>query len=56
MQFEILEKLNTANTMFVIGDKAQCIYQFRGSKDEYIDLFTSNNFEEDDELDEYNIF
>lgn len=24
--------------------------------DEYIDLFTSNNFEEDDELDEYNIF
>lgn len=43
MQFEILEKLNTANTMFVIGDKAQCIYQFRGSKDEYIDLFESTH-------------
>lgn len=43
IQYEILEKLNSENAMFVIGDKAQCIYQFRGSRDEYIDLFEATH-------------
>lgn len=39
IQFDILQLLNVHNSMFVIGDTAQCIYQFRGSKDEYIEQF-----------------
>ena len=40
IQYEILELLNKGNdNMFVIGDSNQCIYQFRGSNDKYIDLF-----------------
>lgn len=39
MQYNILEYLNGDNNMFVIGDAKQCIYQFRGSRPEYIDLF-----------------
>lgn len=42
MQYEILEKLNT-NNMFVIGDAKQCIYQFRGSRPEYIDRFKNTH-------------
>ena len=36
LQYEILEKLNANQTMFVIGDASQCIYQFRGSRESYI--------------------
>lgn len=36
LQYEILEKLNKNESMFVIGDASQCIYQFRGSVEEYI--------------------
>jgi len=39
MQYQILEYLNTNNTMFVIGDDKQCIYQFRGSCSKYISMF-----------------
>jgi len=39
MQYKILERLNASNNMFVIGDAKQCIYQFRGSRPEYIDMF-----------------
>lgn len=39
MQYRILEELNANNCLFVIGDSSQCIYQFRGSKAEYIDIF-----------------
>ena len=39
LQHEILEKLNSHESLFVIGDSAQCIYQFRGSNDKYIDTF-----------------
>ncbi len=39
IQYEILELLNANDNMFVIGDSNQCIYQFRGSNDKYIDLF-----------------
>ena len=40
IQYEILELLNKNNDcLFVIGDSNQCIYQFRGSNDKYIDLF-----------------
>lgn len=43
MQYQILEYLNTNNTMFVIGDSKQCIYQFRGSRPEYIDIFKNTH-------------
>lgn len=43
MQYEILESLNKNNTMFVIGDSKQCIYQFRGSRSEYIDIFKNTH-------------
>lgn len=43
IQYQILEKLNTYDNMFVIGDAKQCIYQFRGSKPEYIDMFMSTH-------------
>ena len=39
MQYQILEYLNGNNSLFVIGDSKQCIYQFRGSRPEYIDVF-----------------
>mgnify|MGYP000875224355 FL=1 len=39
IQYEILQKLNRNQSIFVIGDTAQCIYQFRGSRDEYIEEF-----------------
>lgn len=40
IQYEILELLNQNNDcLFVIGDSNQCIYQFRGSNDRYIDMF-----------------
>lgn len=43
LQYEILEKLNVNNALFVIGDSAQCIYQFRGSNDKYIDTFVNTH-------------
>lgn len=43
MQYQILEYLNENNTMFVIGDSKQCIYQFRGSRPEYIDIFKTTH-------------
>lgn len=43
IQYKILEYLNGNDTMFVIGDSRQCIYQFRGSKPEYIELFKNNH-------------
>lgn len=43
MQYQILEYLNQNNTMFVIGDSKQCIYQFRGSRPEYIDIFKNTH-------------
>ena len=39
MQHTILKELNEHNGLFAIGDKAQCIYQFRGSRPEYIENF-----------------
>lgn len=39
LQYEIIEKLNSNQSLFVIGDSNQCIYQFRGSDDRYIDYF-----------------
>lgn len=42
LQFDILKLLNKNNTLFAIGDTAQCIYQFRGSKDEYIEQFSEH--------------
>lgn len=39
LQYEIIEKLNNNQSLFVIGDSNQCIYQFRGSDDKYIDNF-----------------
>lgn len=39
-QYEILKRLTGPNcVIFVIGDSNQCIYQFRGSNDKYIDTF-----------------
>lgn len=38
-QFEILKGLNTNDSLFIIGDKSQCIYQFRGADDKYVDDF-----------------
>lgn len=43
LQYEILEMLNVNESMFVIGDSNQCIYQFRGSNDKYIDMFESSH-------------
>lgn len=43
IQYELLEKLNKNNSLFVIGDSSQCIYQFRGSNDKYIDTFVSTH-------------
>lgn len=43
LQYEILELLNASNSMFVIGDSNQCIYQFRGSNDKYIDIFEASH-------------
>lgn len=39
VQNEILRLLNQNEVMFVIGDPYQCIYQFRGSDEEYIKQF-----------------
>lgn len=39
LQYQFLKLMNINNNMFVIGDRAQCIYKFRGSKDEYIEKF-----------------
>lgn len=39
LQYNFLRLLNKHNNMFVVGDRNQCIYQFRGSRDEYIDSF-----------------
>lgn len=43
IQYELLEKLNKNDSLFVIGDSSQCIYQFRGSNDKYIDTFVSTH-------------
>lgn len=42
IQFDILKMLNQNNQIFVIGDAAQCIYQFRGSRDDYIEKFAQD--------------
>lgn len=45
-QYEILRRLTGENCfIFVIGDSNQCIYQFRGSNDRYIDTF-KNDYED----------
>ena len=38
-QFEILRLMNQNDSLFIIGDKSQCIYQFRGADDKYVDNF-----------------
>lgn len=43
IQFQILEYLNGNDTMFIIGDSRQCIYQFRGSNPEYIEQFKNSH-------------
>lgn len=47
MQYQILEYLNGNDSLFVIGDAKQCIYQFRGSKSEYIDIFKKTHSDVD---------
>lgn len=42
LQYNFLKLMNVNNNMFVVGDRAQCIYQFRGSKDEYMDTFETD--------------
>lgn len=42
IQHEILKILNRNQSLFVIGDEAQCIYQFRGSDPRYIGEFTDD--------------
>jgi len=39
IQNEIIKKLNGNNSLFVIGDSNQCIYEWRGSDDKFIDSF-----------------
>lgn len=43
MQHEILESLNLYQTLFIIGDESQCIYQFRGSNESYIRNFDTTH-------------
>lgn len=38
-QHEFLKIINDNQSLFVVGDRAQCIYQFRGSDDTYMDSF-----------------
>ena len=42
IQHEILKLLNRNQCLFVIGDTAQCIYQFRGSNPRYICEFADD--------------
>lgn len=39
LQYDIIEKLNKNNTLFVVGDMNQSIYGFRGGRVEYIESF-----------------
>lgn len=43
IQYEILELLNKNQSIFVIGDPCQCIYQFRGSDERYIKIFKESH-------------